>query len=685
MKKWIAICLTAALLILPLAGCASGGTHNSSGTELAKLLLANERLNAHLLKTEGDLLENGAAVLNTLAAKARTDWEAAKPQALLPKLNKGLRVSPTAGTFKTFPEVSNAYGYFENLVENITATAEEGARLIDAVKKNVRVVDMWITNFDDNSDCKVLLHVEENAETIIKVDENGTYVCHRYKNAAGKDVYELYQDGVEHRRATYIAGEHYELSFALNDTRTDCFVADNAKGFWETMYLMRDTNWGGDIYDLRLLNIKSNICYEGQYSPYTGTIGLVNLISADKKADLLSVSRGDRNCYTVRLSGFDGVKSVVMGDDNLGTLTTTSGKVLAVGDVLSQFGDVTVAMIHAGESAYGVEGMIEFNVPSSMTFDQFAAMLSALGFSCRRSMSDVKYGVETAFKEAAATSQYYRWNGASIKNPDGIEAAFAAELARFDDMAALYEAQKDADSVDYTDADAVELAAYFAAPTAACAGVNYENGAITADSVTLTLDDTFLFVAEQEYTVAFGLQSTGGLVHLTAETAPVKFAGGDTITVKAENMTLDVPTLAAGAYTPVAYIATADGIRSSACVPLTFEAVDTDAKQDANLRMSAAKAADNTVTLTFALTDDVWLTYEDLPADYAALRALFEEVAAPYGVPVDTAVEMSGADGSFAAMSGNETTIAAATYRLGYTTLNGDKTRTGYIYLAPIG
>ena len=71
-----------------------------------------------------------------------------------------------------------------------------------------------------------------------------------------------------------------------------------------------------------------------------------------------------------------------------------------------------------------------------------------------------------------------------------------------------------------------------------------------------------------------------------------------------------------------------------------------------------------------------------MPADYAALRALFEEVAAPYGVPVETAVEMLGADGAYTAMSGSETAIAVATYRLGYTTVNGNKTRTGYIYLS---
>ncbi len=692
MKKWIAIALAAVLLILPLTGCSGTDADdtqnpgNVSGVELAKLLLAHERLNAHLLKTEGDLLESGAATLQNLATTAHNNLLAIKPQALTPPHQTPVTASPTA--ISGFPEICNAYEYFKNLTERITQTAQSGANLIDFVKTNVRVVDMWVEGVIQSSQSRAFLHVEENAELILQEipeDPSYRYVCRRYKNEKGQDVYELFEgNDIETCRATYIAGEHYELTVE-NGGRYDCFVADNSKGYWETMFLIRSEDWGEDMHNLSFLTIKDNICYKGTYNPRTGEMYTLDVMSSDKKADILQVDENapEHALYTIKFAGFDGIASFD-GFGDTAVLTLTNGKKIALMDTYDN--GVEVRGINAGASAYGNEGEITIYVPGATRAEQRAklkAQLAAWGLVCRRNFDGVMAGVDTAYKELAVSTQYHRWNGYATKTAESVEAGFAVELERIAAITALYTDNKDKPTVDLDDAQAVELAAHFAKPTASFGDISYANGQITVTGVTLTLNDTFLFVKEQPYMVAFGLQSTDGLVHLTAETQTVAFAGGDTITVQADNITLDVPMLAENTYTPVAYIATADGIRSSACVPLTFTAVDATAMQVGNINLTAAKEKDNTMKLTFAQTDDVYLTYGELPVDYAALRALFEEVAAPYGVPVETAVEMLGADGAYTAMSGSETAIAVATYRLGYTTVNGNKTRTGYIYLSP--
>ena len=69
-------------------------------------------------------------------------------------------------------------------------SAQNAAELIDYVKKNVRIVDTWVSSGNERS----YLHVEENAEVLCRYLEEEAFlsVCRRYKNAEGKDVYELY-------------------------------------------------------------------------------------------------------------------------------------------------------------------------------------------------------------------------------------------------------------------------------------------------------------------------------------------------------------------------------------------------------------------------------------------------------------------------------------------------------------
>jgi hypothetical protein len=147
MKRYFAVALAALLLAVLFVGCqgvrvVTDVPEGMTGTDVAKLLLAGERLNAHLIDSGDTLFGNGAAVLYALAAKAQSSMaETGRPLGLAPaSVEAGslkLFVSRTAETFSGFGESNNRYLYFKELTDRITEIATKGADLIDYVKKNI--------------------------------------------------------------------------------------------------------------------------------------------------------------------------------------------------------------------------------------------------------------------------------------------------------------------------------------------------------------------------------------------------------------------------------------------------------------------------------------------------------------------------------------------------------------------
>ena len=66
MKKFLCFLIVCVILLSTLAGC-GGADIGLSGTDMAKRLLAEERLNSALLKNKGDIFENGIKVMRNLA------------------------------------------------------------------------------------------------------------------------------------------------------------------------------------------------------------------------------------------------------------------------------------------------------------------------------------------------------------------------------------------------------------------------------------------------------------------------------------------------------------------------------------------------------------------------------------------------------------------------------------------
>lgn len=714
MKKILCLLIVCVILLSTLAGCGGNGADMViNGTDTAKRLLAEERLNSDLLKNKGDIFENGVRVMRNLAdiAMANLNVPHANGDAVMTNLSSTVNLSTVltgdyigkleidGDTFiwSDFEENNNSYDYFKNLTENIVFSAEVAAELIDNIKKRVRVVDKWVAMGSTH----YYLSVEENSETLCEFDTNNEFlnICKRYKNSDGKDVYELFrkQDSYQNRM-TYIPGERYELSslFGSSGGEGHYFVADNSKGYWET-YVLGEAS---EHYNVSYFIMKDDICYDAFYNPKDGTIPLLKVMSADRATDIFHFSDyGDTSAVSLQFAGFDGIKNIVADAENVeyvkgeyanltssehGVVNLENGKTIRVGDA---FGDnVTVNAIYALYGAAGYTGEVMLNIHGETRNERLKDLKSFLneyGMRCRRDINEVFSGIDRAYVDIDGIIKYYKWNGIIVTDEGRIADAIEIELARFADMESIYTDIKDVEVIDYSDTRKIEMNIKFAPITESMnESITLDGTSVSVGSISLTIEDTTLYVVNEPYKVAFAMteaNGNGGLVHLAVEnTSTVSYADEKKFTVSASDLSLELPTLAVGRYILVAYISTSDGIRSSGYVPVDFDTVSEAPVTLDSAIFTAKKNADGTIITYGETTNFMTSLVSDTKLDYESFKSLIASMAFEHGTPSEE-IEIKEGD-TFNSLSGAETEIASGTYRIGYTTQNGNSLTSGYIY-----
>ena len=722
MKKLLSLLIVCLIMFSALVGCSTKNKTSlldmMSGTDAAKLLLAEERLNAQLLKNEGNIFENGIKVMNDLAKIAVANLGVrytGGSTASMMKISSAKTLSTVLeGDYigkveidgnrffwSEFEENNNSYDYFKSITDNIVYTAEIGAELIDSVKKNVRVVDKWV----DMGFLHYYLHVDENSEILCERDTENSIlkICKRYKNEDGKDVYELYRRQEDYEeRMTYIPGERYELSMISDygEGSEDYFLADNSKGYWET-YIV---GVAPQHYNVSYFIMKNDICYDAFYDPQNGNIPLLKIMSSDKATDILNFFDGEgSSSVDLKFSGFDGIQSVEApassvdytvgqyanltgGEDS--KVHLTNGKTLHYGDTFAD-GKVDIRGIHVGYGVAGYTGEIILNITGETYEERLITLKSFLdetGFRCRRDLNTVFAGIDRAYIELESIIKYYKWNGISVTDEDGIADAIHEEKDRFGDMEAIYTEIEDAEVLDYSNTELIELNINFAPITAKNADNVRLNGTnVTVGSLFLTITDTTLYVKDEPYKVAFAMVSkngSGGLVHLDVDnTATISYADQAEFTVSANDVSFELPILAVGDYTVVAYISTSDGIRASEYIAIDFDSVSETPVKIERISMSAKVDSDGEITVSYAEITDFTVSLTSAEKlDYGAFRELIAAEAFKYGTPSDGALEIQSGE-EYISLSGTETEIADGTYRIGYSLQNGDLVTEGYIYI----
>jgi len=674
-----------------------------TGTDVAKLLLADQRLSTHLVNTEDDIFENGAETYLQLADMTRESIRTAKTQELTVRRSREL--SSTIHT--QIAEFCRSYELFRETANRIISNAESGAEMINYVKKYVRVVDAWVTGYGGSTDA-LYLHVEENSETVYQLSDSCLRICHRYKNERGQDVYELYEQymkgiPIHAVRSTYISGERYELTTEMENGRYDTMVAENTKGYWEVFTnssTVDEVNFPGEIlHGPQFFVLKDDICYSF-YHLYRYGGKQITLVNEARTADILAEEISDgRVSYTLYPGTFEGVESVtVQNDGGIGTVELKNGTVLSEGTayregaLLNEPGrsDLLVSHIRAGETAWGVELVLGIDIHAESVSQARAILkrqLEAWGLTSKYGDPDKLFlELDRAAMESENMIRYHKWNGYSSADGENLTKAREVELARFAAMVAMYDAVKDAPKIPLTDKDVSELAIQLPkVEEAISTQAIFPDQTVTLANLELVIKDTLLLIEGEPYAVFFALKPVNGegLVHVACEMQnTVAYAGEESFRVASGAVSFAIPTVAAGTYTLVAYIGTADGIRTSDHTPVVFDTVTAAQTRAEELLITYEKAEDGTLRATFEKGPDVYLYVEKTEAlDYAALYERLGEALFQFGSPADAPIERMGEDGTYFALSGEETVIEEGHYRLGYTVFNGESSQSGYVYL----
>ncbi len=711
-----------------------------------KLLLAEERLNTALLKNHGDVFEDGVEVMNTLAAKAiastdnankyKTETAALRllsnsdkqpAQKRLNALSEQVIFDNEYGggkvtfdgesyLFSDFIEVSNSYDSFSSTAKYIASMAKDAAALIDNIKKNVRIVDKWVLI---HGFMEYYLHVGENEEILYERTPYNYSICKRYINEDGNNVYEFLKHEFSNGytdKLTYIPGLHFETARGeyVNGEfeQSDHLICDNAKGYWETYWVSPHPTHVNVSY----MVMKDDICYDSFYDPALQTINFLKIISADKTSDIFWY-QGDETYqsveFDIHFSGFNNIKGVVcdeiimvdMGGE-IGSvpqlapnkyeanesqaLVLTNGKMIKVGDTFFD-GKVEVTAIRVSITYPNYVGNLAININAPTVEEKltiFKAFLKEVGFTSRHDIDGVVSGVQRAFDELREITKYHVWNGLNQSTEENVRKAIEVENEKTIEFMKLYDTVKDATIIDFEDKVAAELNAHFADAFVNGYRDTVHSGlSISIGSLTLSVSDTVLFIENQAYTVNFALASDAGLVHLEKKTdsGTASFTKGSSFSVTVENVTLEIPSLVDGEYKLVAYIATDDGVRSSAYTAFKFDTVDTESENMIEkTKLISEKTADGELVITYITMPDVHtaLSYEE-NLDYEKLYTLIAGIACEHGIPSGSNLEMltDSENEIYTAMVGSETEITDGTYRLAYNMQNGEKTANGFIYV----
>lgn len=745
MKKLISLFLILITITVLFAGCDPANTpgntpENTSepidAATAVRLLLASERLDSALLKNEGDIFEQGVEVMQTLSTM--TTASVIKLGTLAPDSLPSAASLPRPGVssaniatlnantvydggenggvvkfdgekyyFSDYVEVSNSYSNFYSTAQSIVTMAEDAAKMIDNIKKNVRVVDKWvrISAFEE-----YYLHVGENEEILYERMEGRLSVCRRYKNEEGLNVYEYYMQSEKfYHRMLYIPGTHFERVVGIlgEEYSSDYMIADNTKGYWESYWVGPHPTH----YNVSYMVMKDDICYDSFYDPKTGETNFLKIISADKNTDLFYYQGGESDDYVsiaVHFSGYDGIKHVeadayavsmedmggeigkipfIAGEDESKRLVMENGKVIKVGDTFVD-GKVEVRALRVPFYYPHYTGEIEVFVQGNSISEKLAlykAFLEEAGFVCRRNIDTVLPGVQRAFVELKEINKHHTWNGYSQATEEGIGEAIKVEDAYTLTFGDLLKAVQDAPVIDFSDKETVALNAHFAPVTVSDITGTTQNGmSINIGSITLSVSDTLLFVENEPYTINFALNGDSGLVHVAtvSDTQTTPYANSDSFSVTVSNITLELPQLLDGTYTLVAYIATADGIRSSGYTAFGFDSVDNS--QSITLTRSTMSADTNSnkeLILSYELITDIYVSLSsETPISYAELYDMIASCACDYGIPSGLKLEYMTVENTYVAMSGEESDITSGNYRLAYDIENGAKVVNGYIY-----
>jgi hypothetical protein len=292
-------------------------------------------------------------------------------------------------------------------------------------------------------------------------------------------------------------------------------------------------------------------------------------------------------------------------------------------------------------------------------------------------MSYVKNGVVKAQMEVSQFVKNHEWNESPIYTKEDLATGWQNNLSKHAALKAKYEQVKNAEVLDFSNKDLIELNIKFAPITSQkAANVSNDGFIVNVKDLELSVEDTMLFVEGEKYVVNFALvkngeKSSAELIHIElAEGISAEFKGGKSFTVK-QTASFEIPTVDLKIKDPsvdydlVAYIATADGIRASEYTELIFTKATQIWRNVGATNVFLATSTDKKILVCFSENREIEVTLSEGAKTNAEVYEELSRAAYEYGFVNDTdKLEVLAEEDKWVDAPQGEDPLPSGTYRV---------------------
>ena len=711
------------LFIFPLMVSCGGGEF-VTGTDAAKLLLSQERLDKDIIGSTNNLFVSGKEAFEKVLKETR------KYNAKFAGRPNESYVEVEGDTYKWYNDVeySNFNSFFESYAINIESSAQRGAELIDFVKNNIKTIDVWV----DYGDEEYLLTVDKTSETIYTRDKHERIeICKRNTDENGNNVYELLtMENDVIVRMKYIPNLLYEFTIEFNSSQDIHYlIADKSKGYWNiisTTGLHKTTYDDGTVIEhlgFEIMMMKDEGYYMFGYSIDSQgwanqDVNTITLISNDGKTDLVTIGTGNAILYNTGVKGIDHIQitapkeftgifdpddrneKYVYIQENVdennkpykiyttsghksATVVLDNGKSFTEGDRFLN-GNITIGRVDVGFVA-GCEayGTIPLRIAANNlndTFDYLITFLNETGISFKRDLNTILDSAEFALKDVENFSEYFQLNGYNIDTLENAKLALDTEYRKVTNLKDMYNQVKDIEVIKKRNQNKLDSNLYFGNVEVINNGtIKNEDLEIIINDFKVKVQNTVLFVEGEKYKIVFALQKEDGSL------IPINTNAGTEVEFEnkefeiAESANFIIPQIEFGTYLLVAYVATSqEGIRVTNTISISGifnESTSTKDGVKINLHSN-----DSNLIITSIYDYDIILE-TSMSYTYDELIHYLGQSAYNHGMVYDSIVEVLVED-EWKVFEDTNEYITKGHYRMKYiVTLNNVDSQTAYIYL----
>lgn len=549
LKSKIMCLVLSAFLTFPLfTACTPESNDNDNkpvnylkGTEAAKLMLANERINEHFADDDIISFDVGGVQLSSNEQVFLADDRVG-----IDYSTKGFSLTDTHAKWGNIPSSSNELQATYATIINMSGSARNTAQLFAEIKKDANITDTWLPISG-----KSMLKVGEADETVLRQGgEDYKEIYRRFINNQGKNEYEWVlksDESVKHER--YVGGSYYESMYRNKDGFMDWFVIDNSRGYWNCMRLS-EFDYEGDINDCYQITnaiISDEICIEftirfyknGKYEKNTLTF-----IEPDLSNDIVSFSFDrDDNTLTgmnIYVGAVDGVNGLVTPVDNLTyfdyatamqtpkpsnvhkvQIELNDGRVINNNEVIIQ-DKAKYGYTDIDFTTHATYGNLDYKYAAKSQFyltdvanvvegvEVYNDILTALNLTPKFNMQKLINNSTIADGFIDNFNEYYEWNGYNLNSYDIIRMAIEGELAsKTNEYVKYYDDSLNAPSLTIEELNALlklnpnakfgKVASYYDG------NVELKDGVISVTGATATVNDFTYFDLDSEYKLHYGI------------------------------------------------------------------------------------------------------------------------------------------------------------------------------------